>query len=361
MDIVAQLPVYPVESITKMATAYVSHERFTEHDLVGHPEHAGRIEAVWAQLQSAGLLDKLSSLVPSPATDEQILTVHTQEHLDRLILTSQQDRRVMIDQDTYALPVSHDIARLAAGGIIQSIDAIMTNQADNAMAVVRPPGHHATPSRQMGFCLLNNIAIGARHAQNQYGLKKVLILDYDVHHGNGTQDVFYEDDSVMFISIHQSPFYPGTGHIHEIGGVDGEGYTLNIPISGGHGDDAYKALFDEVIWKAVEKFAPELMLISVGLDAHWVDPLANMRLSLSGYDMLARECIKMANQVCDGNIIFVMEGGYDLKALAHGWRNIAHALLGEDELSDPYGNAPSSLPLDDIRAEIVPIQRLHGF
>jgi acetoin utilization deacetylase AcuC-like enzyme len=343
-----------------MTTAYVTHRRYTEHNLVGHPEHAGRIEAVWAQIQSTGLLDRLSCLSPSLATDKQILTVHTQDHLDRLVSVSQQDQRVLIDQDTYALPVSFDIARLSAGGVIQSIDAVMTGKANNAMAVVRPPGHHATPNRQMGFCLLNNIAIGARHAQNQYDTKKILILDYDVHHGNGTQDIFYEDDSVMFISIHQSPFYPGTGRVNETGRSDGQSYTLNIPISGGHGDDAYKVIFDEIIWKAVQQFDPDLMLISVGLDAHWVDPLANMRLSLRGYDTLARECIKMANQVCDGNIVFVMEGGYDLKALAHGWRNVAHALLGDDKLSDPYGTAPSSLPLDDIRAEIEPIQRLHG-
>lgn len=343
-----------------MTTAYITDKRFTEHNLSEHPEHAGRIKAVWSQLQSAGLVDRLSCIDPTPVTDEQILSVHTQEHLDRLIWVSQQNKTVLIDQDTYALPVSFDIAKLSAGGVITAVDAVLQGNADNAMAVVRPPGHHATPNRQMGFCLLSNIAMGARHAQTQHQLKKVLILDYDVHHGNGTQDVFYADDSVMFISIHQSPFYPGTGLIGETGRLDGHGYTLNIPISGGHGDEGYKAIFNDIVWRAVEKFEPEIMLISAGFDAHWVDPLAGMKLSLSGYDFLARDCIKMADKVCDGKIIFVMEGGYDLKALAHGWQNIAHALLGDDELSDPYGEAPSSLSIDEIQSDIDQIRLLHG-
>ena len=343
-----------------MTTAYVTHKRYTEHNLASHYEHAGRIEAVWAQMQSSGLLDRMSCLTPSPVTNEQILSVHTQDHLNQLAFLSLQNKTVMLEQDTYATPSSFEVARLSAGGVISGIDAVMTNQADKAMTVVRPPGHHATPNRSMGFCLLNNIAIGARYAQTKYNLKKILIIDYDVHHGNGTQDIFYDDDSVMFISIHQSPLYPGTGRINETGSAKGKGYTLNVPIAGGHSDEAYKAIFDKIVWKAVERFDPDLMLISVGLDAHWVDPLASMRLSLSGYDTLARECIKMADQVCNGNIVFAMEGGYDLKALSHGWRNVAHALLGDDELSDPYGNAPSSLPLSDIYPEIAPIQKLHG-
>lgn len=343
-----------------MITAYVTHERYPEHNLAEHPEHAGRIQAVWSQLQEAGLTDRLSCLIPQPVTDAQILSVHTQEHLDRLTWVSQQNKTVLIDQDTYALPSSFEIAKLATGGVVRAIDEVLSGKASNAIAAVRPPGHHATPDRQMGFCLLNNIAIGARHAQEKHGIKKVLILDYDVHHGNGTQDIFYTDESVMFISIHQNPFYPGTGRIGETGKLAGHRYTLNIPISGGHGDDGYKAIFDDLIWSAVEKFNPDLMLISAGFDAHWVDPLAGMRLSLAGYDHLARECIQMAEKVCDGNIVFVMEGGYDLKALGHGWRNIAHALLGDDDLSDPYGEAPDSLTVDDIQPTIDQIRLLHG-
>ena len=348
-----------VERYYLMTTAYVTHKCYTTHNLPNHPEHAGRIEAVWGQIDSAGLLNRFLSLEPSPVTDEQILAVHSQDLLAKLDWISQQDDLVRIDQDTYALPASKKIARYSAGGVISSINATINGDTHNAMAVVRPPGHHATPNRSMGFCILNNIAIGARYAQEHHKLNKILIIDYDVHHGNGTQDIFYSDDSVMFISIHQSPFYPGTGRVTDTGKDSGKGFTINIPITGGHGDDTYKLLFDEIVWRAAEQFMPNLILISAGFDAHWADPLANMRLSLSGYDYLARECIKMANKVCDGKIVFVMEGGYDLKALAHGWQNIAYALLGDDELSDPYGNAPSSVPASEIRSVIEKIRHYH--
>jgi acetoin utilization deacetylase AcuC-like enzyme len=343
-----------------MTTAYITDSSYTQHTLAQHPEHSGRIESVWEQLDRAGLSQRLSRLYPKAVTDEQILRVHTQAHLDRLKWTAQQDSVVLIDQDTYALPSSLHVARLTAGGVVQAIDQVMSGKADNALAAVRPPGHHATPDRQMGFCLINNVAVGARHAQHTYNAEKILILDYDVHHGNGTQDIFYDDDSVMFISIHQSPFYPGSGRIGETGNLQGHQYTLNVPIAGGYGDSAYRLIFDDIVWRAVEQFAPDLMLISVGFDAHWVDPLAQMRLSLAGYDYLARECIKMANAVCNGKIVFVMEGGYDLKALGHGWRNIAHALLDEDELSDPYGAAPYETPANNLKSDIHQIRLLHG-
>ena len=342
-----------------MTTAYLTHESFTTHDFPGHPEHAGRIEAVWARLREQGLSDRLLQIEPSPATDEQILAVHSAEHLNRLNAVSGQDRIVRLDPDTYALPASPAVARMAAGAAIGAVDAVCGGGADNAIAIVRPPGHHATRDRQMGFCLLNNIAIAARHAQTRHEARKILILDYDVHHGNGTEDIFYSDPTLMFMSIHQSPFYPGSGAMEETGAGAGQGYTLNVPIAGGFGDSAYQAIFDDVVWPAAERFAPDLMLISAGFDAHWADPLASMQLSLGGYDHLARECIKMAERFCGGKIIFVMEGGYDLEALSHGWRNIVQALLGDDALSDPYGSARSA-SARSIQPVIDAVRRIHG-
>ena len=271
---------------------------------------------------------------------------------------SQGDRMVRLDPDTYALPVSPEVARLAAGAVIGAVDAVLSTQADNALAIVRPPGHHATADRQMGFCLLNNIAIAARQAQSRHGLEKVLILDYDVHHGNGSNDIFYADHSVLFISLHQYPFYPGSGALHEIGEDDGRGATINIPLPAGHGDAAYRCLFADIVIPAIERFQPDVMLISAGFDAHWVDPLASMQLTLAGYDYLARECIKLAERLCAGRIVFVMEGGYDLRALAHGWRNIACALLGQDDISDPYG-APSNSARLDVQPLIAELQHIH--
>lgn len=341
-----------------MTTAYLTDDIFTRHNHPQHPEHAGRIEAVWQELGAAGLIDQLRQVKPTPASDEQILAAHSREHLERLVTVSQGDRMVRLDPDTYALPVSLEVARLAAGAVIGAVDAVLSDQADNALAIVRPPGHHATADRQMGFCLLNNIAIAARQAQSRHGLGKVLILDYDVHHGNGTNDIFYADPSVLFISIHQYPFYPGSGALKEIGEDEGRGATINIPLPAGHGDASYRRLFAEIVVPAVERFQPDLMLISAGFDAHWVDPLASMQLSLAGYDYLARECIKMAERLCDGRIAFVMEGGYDLKALAHGWSNIARALLGQAEISDPYGS-PRPGTGSDIQPLIEQLRQIH--
>ena len=343
-----------------MSTAYLTHSRFTEHDFPRHPEHAGRIQAVWRQLRQARVLEQVRLLEPAPASDAQILAVHSASHLGRLAAVSRGDGVARLDSDTYALPQSPAVAHLAAGAVIGGVDSVLTGAADNALAIVRPPGHHATAERQMGFCLLNNVAIAARHAQAQHNCGKVLIIDYDVHHGNGTQDIFYADPSVMFISIHQSPFYPGTGALGETGSGAGAGYTLNLPIAGGHGDASYERLFAEVVWPAAEQFAPDLLLVSAGFDAHWVDPLAQMQLSLTGYDWLARECLRMAERLCGGKIVFVMEGGYDLEALAHGWSNVARALLGSDEVSDPYGPAPAARPGADIGRLIAAAKRIHG-
>lgn len=343
-----------------MATAYASHSKFTEHDFPRHPEHAGRISAVWEQLGRQRLLDQVDRIELTPASDEQILAVHSPSHLARLVAVAQADRITRLDPDTYALPKSTAVARLAAGAVVGAVDSVLLGNADNALAVVRPPGHHATVDWQMGFCLLNNIAIAARHAQARHNCGKVLIIDYDVHHGNGTQDIFYADPSVLFISIHQSPFYPGTGGLNETGSAGGAGYTLNVPVAGGHGDASYERIFAEVVWPAAERFAPDLMLVSAGFDAHWVDPLANMQLSLAGYDRLARACLQMAERLCGGKIAFVMEGGYDLAALAHGWCNIARALLGSDEVNDPYGPAPRATSGGDIRRVIAEAKHIHG-
>ncbi len=343
-----------------MTTAYASHSMFTEHDFPRHPEHAGRIRAVWEQLGRQRLLDQVDRIELTPASDEQILAAHSPAQLERLVAAAQADGVTRLDHDTYALPKSLAVARLAAGAAVGAVDSVLLGKADNALAVVRPPGHHATVNWQMGFCLLNNIAIATRHAQARRNCGKVLIIDYDVHHGNGTQDIFYADPSVLFISIHQSPFYPGSGGLKETGSAGGAGYTLNAPVAGGHGDDSYERIFAEVVWPAAERFAPDLLLASAGFDAHWVDPLANMQLSLAGYDRLTRACLQMAERLCGGKIVFVMEGGYDLAALAHGWCNITRALLGSDELSDPYGPAPRAASDGDIGTVIANARSIHG-
>jgi acetoin utilization deacetylase AcuC-like enzyme len=332
-----------------MTTIYVTHNRYQEHDMPGyqHPEHSGRINSVWRTLQESHLTERMMLVHPTAVSDEAILRVHTPKHLETLNWIAAQEKLVMFDSDTYALPKSIDIARLSAGGVTAAIDAVCKGEADNGLAAVRPPGHHATPSRAMGFCILSNIAIGARHAQAVHGIQRVMIVDFDVHHGNGTQDVFYDDESVLFVSTHQYPFYPGTGAIKEIGSGSAKGTTVNLPMRAGYGDPAYTRAYQDILWPIARRFKPELILVSAGFDAHHVDPLAMMRLTLQGYTHLARELVQMADDLCGGKIVFIMEGGYDLKSLGHGMRNIAHVLLGEDEISDPYGDAPGQEPYVD--------------
>ncbi len=343
-----------------MSTAYISHQRYLEHRIVGynHVENPNRLLSVWASLDEGKLTERMMPLEPLLATEEHLLAVHTPDLIARYQRLVAENRTAMIDPDTYALPVSYEIARLSAGGVIRGVRAVVNGEAHNALTATRPPGHHATPSRAMGFCLLSNIAIGAQCALDHLGLSRILIVDYDVHHGNGTQDVFYGDDRVFFLSLHQYPFYPSSGKINETGAGKGKGYTLNVPLPAGHGDASYAEAFKQIVWKAAQRYKPELIMVSAGFDAHWRDPLGMMRLSLKGYAHITRELIQMAETLCNGKIVFVMEGGYDLEALGNGVRNIAHALLKEDTISDPLGDAGGKDP--DPQPILDEIAKIHG-
>lgn len=344
-----------------MPTAYATHSRFLEHaDPYGrHPERPERLEAVWRTLDEAGLTERLRPVTPQPAGRDLLARVHSNAHLNTLKWIAAQKQATLIDRDTYALPQSFDIADLAAGSVVQVVEAVLNGSARNGLAAVRPPGHHATPEHPMGFCLINNVAVAARYVQQAHAIKRVLIVDYDVHHGNGTQDIFYQDKSVLFISVHQHGFfYPGTGALHEIGQGEGRGYTINVPLPGQHGDKSYALIFEQVIWAAARRFQPQFILVSAGFDAHPSDHLSSMQLSLTGYDHIARELIRMADELCGGKIVFVLEGGYDLRAVGHGVRNLAHALLGDPTVSDPYGLATRSEP--DARYLVEQVKQLHG-
>ncbi|MBE0691253.1 MAG: histone deacetylase [Anaerolineae bacterium] len=348
-----------------MTTLYATHPRYTEHDLESHPEHAGRIRAIWRALDDSGLSQRMQRAVPEPVTDAQILYAHTPDYLDLLRKSATLTHTVRFDPDTYCNPTSFEIARLSAGGVVSAVDAVLRGDAANGLAAVRPPGHHAVPGRAMGFCLLGNVAIGARQAQRVHGVERVLIVDIDVHHGNGTEAIFYDDPSVLFVSTHQSvsafgtPFYPGTGAIGDTGVGGGVGATINIPLPPGHGDDSYAALFDRVIAPAARRFKPEFMLVSVGFDAHWVDPLAGMRLSLAGYAHLSRALKDLAHELCGGRIVFVVEGGYNLDALSNGVANVARILLDDPEIVDPLGPPDDGLREPDIEPLIAQLRELH--
>jgi acetoin utilization deacetylase AcuC-like enzyme len=327
------------------------------HHLPGHPENRERLRSTWDLLQRSDALAPLLAVPCTPLDDEQLLRVHTRKHLDRVALAAQ--RGANLDPDTYVGADSEQAARLAAGGLRNVLDAVLAGQARNGFALIRPPGHHATPDRAMGFCLYSNVALAARAAQAEHGLARVLIVDFDVHHGNGTQDAFYDDGSVLFFSTHQYPFYPGTGHWRETGRGPGAGATLNVPFPAGVGDAGYERAFDELLWPAARRFAPQLMLVSAGYDAHWNDPLASMQLSLHGYAALVQRLLAMAGELCAGRIVFALEGGYHLEVLAHAVLNTVRQLSGQlQAVSDPLGPCPWAE--QDASAIIAQVRQTHG-
>lgn len=341
-----------------MGVLLITDDRFDEHDLAGHPEHAGRLQAIRQQLTADGLLERAMTESAQPVDLEVVHSVHVASYIAQLEKSAQSTSVQMLDPDTYVTPRSFEIALLAAGAVATAADAVLRGRATQAVALVRPPGHHATRARAMGFCLINNVAVAARFSQQVHQVERIAIVDYDVHHGNGTQDIFYEDPSVLYVSTHQSPLYPGTGSLYETGRAAGEGSTINIPLPPGVGDQGYEQVFQQIILPALERFRPDLILASVGFDAHWADPLANMTLSLQGYHRLAQELIESARTLCAGRIIFVTEGGYHLSALSHGWANIVRVLLNDTAVSDPLGPAPA--PSRDVSRIVAQVRSIHG-
>ena len=342
-----------------MTTIYATHPRYTEHDLPGHPESAERIRAVWRGLDESGLSARMRPLQVEAPDLDVILTVHAADYLNLLRRFSAAPHMTYLDADTYAGPDALAIALLSAGGAVGAVDAVLSGAAANGLAAIRPPGHHAMRTHGMGFCLLGNVAIATRYAQAHYGIGRVLIVDYDVHHGNGTEAMFYDDPSVLYVSTHQYPFYPGTGAAADIGTGRGEGYTINIPLPAGSGDTNYATVIDRIVWPVAERFDPQLILVSAGFDAHWADPLAAMQLTLNGYSHLASEVIHMAQRFCAGKVVFALEGGYNMEALQYGVSNVARLLLG-DPPEDPVGAPSSPQPEPDIAALLTRIQQLHG-
>jgi acetoin utilization deacetylase AcuC-like enzyme len=331
-----------------MTTAIVTNPLQPAHDEPTHVERATRIEAIEVALDASGLRSDLAALAPRPATEEQILAVHAPRLFQTVRWTAGQEN-VWLGMDTYTTTGTYDAALMSAGCAVAVVEAVVTGQANNAFAISRPPGHHATPSLAMGFCFFNNAAIAARHAQS-LGVGRVAIVDYDVHHGNGTQDCFYDDGTVFFCSTHASPLYPGTGAADEIGVEDGYGATLNLPLPYRTGDRGFAALYDEVVLPALRRFEPQLILVSAGYDAHWDDPLGPLSLSAAGFGALTQRLVALAGEVCGGKIALVLEGGYSLRALAAGVVASLLVLRGREPAPDPLGPSGSNEP--DITALI---------
>jgi len=311
-----------------MSLIIISSDRFLDHlTPPGHPERVerGRImSAVASAWQERGV----RVAPPRAATREELLRVHSVDHLAAIDAIAGQ--AATLDPDTYTSDESRDVALLAAGAAIVGVEAVVHGTTQRAFAMVRPPGHHAERDRAMGFCLFNNVAAAAAHAL-RLGLKKVAVMDYDVHHGNGTQWIFFEDPRVLYVSTHQYPYFPGTGSAEETGRGNGEGFTVNVPLEAGSTDGDYEAVFNALVVPVLEQFGPQLVLISAGYDAHERDPLARMRLSTAGYALLTRLLRDVADRHCGGRMMAVTEGGYDLFALEACLEATAEVLHGSGE------------------------------
>jgi len=287
---------------------------FREHDAgAGHPERPERLEAARGGLKEAGLEGDLILRDPRPASREELLAVHTAEHVDLVARTDGRSHR--FDPDTLAGPHSYTAALRAAGAVAGAVDEVLDGTLDRAFCIVRPPGHHATSGRAMGFCLFNNVAVAAARALER-GLERVVVVDPDVHHGNGTQEIFWEDPRVLYVSSHQFPFYPGTGALDEVGEGAGRGFTVNLPMPAGLGDQDYSRAYREIVEPIGRAFDPQLVLVSAGFDAHEADPLGGMKLTAAGFAEVMDVCVTVASGSAKGRVVAVLEGGYSLEGLA---------------------------------------------
>ncbi len=331
---------------------------YLEHDTGEHLESARRLTAIMSHLESTGTTQKLTMLAPRPASPEELELIHTPEYI-AYVRSKAESGGGWLDPDTVVSHRSYDAASYAAGGLMVGVDAVMRGDVDSAFALVRPPGHHAVADRGMGFCLFNSVAIAARFAMKSSGLSRVLIVDFDVHHGNGTQDAFYADPQVLYFSTHEYPFYPGTGRMEETGTGDGEGTTVNVPLAAGWGDEELLRAFDEVLVPVARRFSPDLILVSAGFDAHWADHLAMMRATIRGFAGMTMILKKLADELCGGRLVLALEGGYSLRVGAFSVKSVFDVLTGEKEIEDPLGEPSTARKPEGFDEHIEQIKRIH--
>jgi acetoin utilization deacetylase AcuC-like enzyme len=359
-----------------MATALIYDPIFLEHITPrNHPEQPQRLEAAMQVLEMLGWLQRegLAQLAPRAATEDELATVHDRQYIQDVKDAARAAAREeaaggrktrFFATDTYVSAKSYEAAVKAAGAPLTAIDAIMNGEVENAYCLVRPPGHHAVRESAMGFCLFNNVAVAARYAIDHYGLERVMIIDYDVHHGNGTQEMFYDDPRVLYFSVHRAPFYPGTGLSEETGEGAGLGTTINVPLPAMTGYETYEPVFRQVMAAAADRYNPQLMLVSAGFDAHWADPLGGMNLSTAGFSKLMGIIIEEAKFLCNGRLVLVQEGGYNIDAMASCVATCINMLLGDDAAVDSLGKAKDMayrLNTDVLIAELRRIHHLKGY
>ena len=346
-------------TIENMNVGLVYDPVYLEHDTGALVENASRLTSTLDLLEEKRIRDKLLLLSPRPATFEEIGAVHAGEYILKVQNISENGGG-SLDYDTIASANSYKAAVMAAGGAITAVETVLKKSTKYSFALVRPPGHHATCWEAKGFCLFNNVAIAAKYVLNNYDIERILIVDFDVHHGNGTQDTFYTDDRVMYFSTHQYPLYPGSGRLDEIGAKAGEGFNINVPMVAGWGDYEYQAIYEDVLAPIAMRFKPQLILASAGYDAHWADNMAMMELSIFGFVRITEILKVLAKKLCNDNLVFVLEGGYNITALSYSIAATLNILSGEKQFDDPLGKQESKTKFDDFNRFMRMLKEKHN-
>jgi acetoin utilization deacetylase AcuC-like enzyme len=344
-----------------MATAYLFDPLYLQHFQPGHVEGPERLDVINRTLAETGMRDRLVALMPQPVSIERLSRVHHTRHIERVRSVAERGGGGLMGMgdETYVAPRSYDAALVASGAVVTGVEAVLHDEVKNAFALVRPPGHHAFADHGEGFCLFNNVAIAAATARAEFGIDRVLIVDFDVHHGNGTNSIFYRDPSVLFFSTHQWGIYPGTGYWDEVGDGAGAGYSVNVPMLPGWGDVAFQRVFADLLVPIARRFQPQLILASAGYDPSWTDRLGSMLVTTPGFFALTRSLVQLSDELCNGRFMMTLEGGYGLDGLAYGVVASFAAMLGDEAVADPIGPGRSTeKPFDEDYLD--QMRALHG-
>jgi acetoin utilization deacetylase AcuC-like enzyme len=340
-------------------TGIIKHPLYLEHKTgILHPESPYRIQPTYAMLETNDFGGSLVNIEPRLASLDEILLVHDPHYVDR-VLDSAEKPQIRFDPDTVTSPKTYKAAWMAAGGVMEAVRAVIEGEVRNAFALIRPPGHHALRDRAMGFCIFNNLAIGAKYAIKAHGLKRVLILDWDLHHGNGIQSIFYDDPRVLYVSFHRHSYFPWTGEVEEVGIGEGEGYNVNVPMEQGSSDPDYANLFRHLLFPIAQQYHPELFLVAAGFDIHHNDPLHSMSVTQAGFARMTQLVMEMAAELSRGRLVLALEGGYNSEALQDSVTMVLWELTGQSMINKEEMRQVEDARYENIRPTIEKVKAIH--